>query len=74
MDPEFTPGDRIEVIRCTDPYPIPNGATGTVTGWNPHPLLRQLIVAWDPPHDHCGLMLTLVAGEPGQPGDLVRLI
>lgn len=58
--PEFTPGDRIRVLLCTDEHaPIPSGATGTVTYWNPNPQLRQLGVAWDAPHAHRRLMLTL---------------
>ncbi|WP_439681534.1 hypothetical protein [Embleya sp. MST-111070] len=59
MEPEFTPGDRIKVIVCADHAPIPTGATGTVTRWNPHPLVRQLDVAWDAPHAHRRLMLVL---------------
>ncbi|MFI6112796.1 DUF4314 domain-containing protein [Kitasatospora sp. NPDC051164] len=70
MKPEFTPGDRIEVIRCTDKHdPIPAGATGTVTHWDPHPLIRQLVIAWDAPHAHRRLMLVLTDG-----GDSVTLI
>ncbi|MGW7196190.1 hypothetical protein [Streptomyces chryseus] len=63
MEPEFTAGDRIEVVVCTDERdPIPAGATGSVTHWNPHPLVRQLGIVWDPPHAHRRLMLTLVDG------------
>ncbi|WP_250305244.1 hypothetical protein [Streptomyces sp. A 4/2] len=63
MQPEFTSGDRIKVVLCTDEHdPVPAGATGTVTHWNPRPLLRQLGVAWDAPHDHRRLMLTLTDG------------
>ncbi|MEU9254510.1 hypothetical protein AB0D66_22000 [Streptomyces sp. NPDC048270] len=53
--PEFTPGDRIRVRQCTDEHdPLPTGATGTVTHWNPHPQLRQLGVAWDAQHATSG--------------------
>ncbi len=70
MEPEFVPGNRIRVVVCTDEHdPLPAGATGTVTHWNPHPLIRQLGVNWDPPHDHRRLMLTLTDG-----GDRVELI
>ncbi|MFD3662882.1 hypothetical protein ACFWVF_20165 [Streptomyces sp. NPDC058659] len=63
MQTEFAPGDRIKVIVCTDKHdPIPAGATGTVTHWHPHPLIRQLGVAWDAPHAHRRLMLVLTHG------------
>ncbi|MEU6405317.1 hypothetical protein [Streptomyces sp. NPDC046985] len=63
MEPEFSPGDRIKVVVCTDEHdPLPAGATGTVTRWDPHPLIRQLGIDWDAPHAHRRLMLTLVAG------------
>ncbi|WP_030380996.1 MULTISPECIES: hypothetical protein [unclassified Streptomyces] len=61
MEPEFSVGDRIKVVLCTDEHdPYSAGATGTVTHWNPHPLVRQLSIAWDAPHAHRRLMLTLV--------------
>ncbi|MFF8992597.1 hypothetical protein ACF09H_22205 [Streptomyces sp. NPDC014983] len=60
---EFTPGERIRVVRCTDEHdPLPAGATGTVRAWNPTPWLRQLALDYDPPHDHRRLMLTLTDG------------
>ncbi|MFB7896033.1 DUF4314 domain-containing protein [Streptomyces xiamenensis] len=67
---EFTAGDRIEVLSCSDPYdPIPPGATGTVKYWMDHPEVRQLVIAWDPPHAHRRLALTLTPGE-----DSVKLL
>lgn len=70
MEPEFTPGDRITVIVCTDEHdPVPAGATGTVIRWNPHPQVCQLSIDWDAPHHHRRLMLTLTDG-----GDRVVLI
>ncbi|MFH0246188.1 hypothetical protein ACGRHY_28070 [Streptomyces sp. HK10] len=61
---EFEPGDRIQVIKCTDDHdPLPAGATGTVTHWNPHPQLRQLAADWDAPHNDRSLMLCLAAGD-----------
>lgn len=64
MPQEFTPGDRIRVIRCTDEFdPVPVGATGTVRSWNPHPGVRQLGVNYDPPNEHCRLLLTLIEGD-----------
>lgn len=70
MDEEFTAGDRIKVLQCTDEFdPLPIGATGTVRSWNPHPGLRQLSVTWDAPHAHRRLMLTLT-----DDGDLVEKI
>ncbi|MGW1291017.1 hypothetical protein ACWD4N_47655, partial [Streptomyces sp. NPDC002586] len=64
MEEEFTAGDRIRVVRCTDEFdPLPAGATGTVRTWNPYPDLRQLGVIWDPPHAHRRLMLTLTDNE-----------
>ena len=70
MEPEYKPGDRIRVLRCTDAYaPLPAGATGTVTRWYPHPQVRQLSVDWDAPHQHRRLMLALT-----DEGDIVELI
>ncbi|MCX4826770.1 hypothetical protein OG883_44825 [Streptomyces sp. NBC_01142] len=70
MDEEFVEGNRIRVLRCTDEFdPLPVGATGTVRSWNPFPGLRQLRVAWDAPHAHRQLMLTLT-----DDGDLVEKI
>ncbi|MEO3976988.1 hypothetical protein [Streptomyces sp. CAU 1734] len=63
MPEEFTPGERIRVVHCTDEHdPLPAGATGTVRNWNPAPWLRQLAVDYDPPHNHRRLMLTLTDG------------
>jgi hypothetical protein len=60
LETEFTAGDRIEVVRCTDEHdPLPAGATGTVIRWDPHPLVQQLSVAWDAPHAHRRLMLVI---------------
>ncbi|MFD4529141.1 hypothetical protein ACFWP7_35560 [Streptomyces sp. NPDC058470] len=60
MEHEFSAGDRIRVLRCTDDFdPLPAGATGSVRAWDPHPGLRQLRVTWDAPHAHRRLMLTL---------------
>lgn len=62
--PEFARGDRIQVVKCTDPNdPIPAGATGSVRSFNSHPAMRQLDVNWDPPHDHRHLMLILIDNE-----------
>lgn len=70
MEEEFTRGDRIRVVCCTDEYaPLPAGATGTVRRWDPFPGLRQLTVAYDPPHERRNLMLTLTEG-----GDVVEKI
>ncbi|MEV1040492.1 hypothetical protein AB0J01_28160 [Streptomyces sp. NPDC050204] len=68
MTAEFTKGDRIRVIECTDPDPLPAGSTGTVQSWNPHPQVRQLGVNWDAPHGHRRLMLTLTECD----GDIVE--
>ena len=64
---QFTPGDRIQVITCTDFDPLPAGATGTVRHWNPR--TQQLYVDWHAPHTHRRLML-VIAPE----ADTVRLI
>lgn len=64
METEFTPGDRVRLTsRANTRSTLPVGATGTVTHWNAHPLVRQLGVDWDPPHHRHRLMLDMA--DPG---------
>ena len=56
----FRPGDRIQVITCTDVDPLPPGATGTVRHWNP--TSQQLTIDWDAPHANRRLMLVIAPG------------
>lgn len=49
---DFRPGDRVELIRMSDPYvKVPAGALGTVVGIAPRPI-NVLNVEWD---NGCGL-------------------
>ncbi|MGW4890704.1 hypothetical protein ACWEQL_00315 [Kitasatospora sp. NPDC004240] len=60
METEFKPGDRVCLARRANTRStLTPGATGTVRHWNPHPLVRQLDVSWDFPHQRHHEMLDL---------------
>lgn len=53
-----TVGDRVELVRCTDPYTrLVPGDTGIVTRVSPHPEYPTVSISWD-----SGSGLMLIAG------------
>jgi hypothetical protein len=58
--PQFAKGERIKLLSMPDdPDPIPGGTCGTIKAVLPQPDWVQYIVAWDAPHSHRTLSVSV---------------